>query len=163
MNANADTTKQLQIYLQDHRAGSTFGVELAKRAANSNEGTPTGKFLARLVAEIEADVETLEQIMDRLDVDPAAIKNAGAWVGEKLGRLKLNSELSGPTPLGQLIELEGLYLGITGKRSMWENLRTAEVPALESFGLDGLIASAQSQLDELEPHRLQAARDALGG
>jgi hypothetical protein len=32
----------LEIYLLDHHAGSVAGVELAKRTARSNPGTPTG-------------------------------------------------------------------------------------------------------------------------
>jgi hypothetical protein len=38
----------LEIYLVDHHAGSTAGLELAKRAARSNRGTPTGDALVEL-------------------------------------------------------------------------------------------------------------------
>ena len=41
------------------------------------------------------------------------------WTGEKLGRLKLNGQLLGYSPLSRLIELEGLMLGIAGKLAMW--------------------------------------------
>ena len=45
--------KRLSTYLNDHPAGSTAGIELAKRSASSNAGTPYGDFLAGLVQEID--------------------------------------------------------------------------------------------------------------
>ncbi len=57
-------TKLLGIYLNDHLAGSTVGLEMAKRAAGSNEGSELGDFLAKLAAEIEAERDTLKSIMD---------------------------------------------------------------------------------------------------
>ena len=47
--------KLLAIYLSDHHAGSTVGVELAKRAARHNAGARIGVVLDDVVAEIEAD------------------------------------------------------------------------------------------------------------
>jgi N-acetylglucosamine kinase-like BadF-type ATPase len=51
--------RQLDIYLSDHLAGATVGVELARRAAKSNRGTPTGEFLESLHREISEDRRTL--------------------------------------------------------------------------------------------------------
>ena len=53
----------LAIYLNDHLAGSTVGVELARRARGSNDGTELGEFLATLAAEIEEDRDTLGEVM----------------------------------------------------------------------------------------------------
>ena len=57
--------------------------------------------------------------MDRLGVKPDRVKEAMGWTAEKLGRLKLNGQLLGYSPLSRLVELEGLMLGITGKMAMW--------------------------------------------
>ena len=49
--------KLLGIYLNDHLAGSTGGVELVKRAARSNRESELGEFLATLAVEIGEDRE----------------------------------------------------------------------------------------------------------
>ena len=61
--------------------------------------------------QIEEDVDSLQEVMDRLDVKPDRVKEAMGWTAEKLGRLKLNGQLLGYSPLSRLVELEGLMLG----------------------------------------------------
>jgi hypothetical protein len=157
------TTKYLGIYLNDHLAGSTGGLELVKRAAGEHEGTPLGAFLAHLKTEIEADRRELEAIMGQLGVTPDPLKQAVAWAGEKAGRLKPNGELRGTSPLTPLIELEALSLGIEGKRLMWVALAAVE-PVAREIGpdrLDRLAARAGEQREEVEHHRTEQARIAL--
>ncbi len=153
--------RRLAIYLQDHLAGATGGLELARRARDANRGSELGSFLAELAAEIEHDRESLEAVMRSCDVEPDHLKVTGAWAGEKLGRLKLNGELTSYSPLSRLIEVEGLYLGVTGKLSLWLNLQRAMGEHLASFDLDELIGRARSQLERLEKHRLTLAAPAL--
>ncbi len=43
-------------------------------------------------------------------------------VAEHLGRLKLNGRVFGRARLSDVIELETLFVGITGKLSLWETL-----------------------------------------
>jgi hypothetical protein len=45
------------------------------------------------------------------------------WGAEKAGRLKLNGELLGYSPLSRLEELEALSLGVEGKLALWTALR----------------------------------------
>ena len=97
---------KLAIYLNDHHAASVAAVALARRAAQSNRATRYGEQLAVLAAEIEEDRQALRLIMQRLGirVDPA--KAAVARSVEKLGRLKLNGQVTGYSPLSRLEELE---------------------------------------------------------
>jgi len=163
MPAEKTTTDQLAIYLRDHRAGATTGSNLARRAAEENEGGPFGEFLTRLASEIEQDTGTLERIMARFDVSPDPLKNAGAKVAERLGRFKLNGQLSGYSPLSRVLELEGLRSGVQAKLSLWQSLREV-APSheqLDEAELDGLCERATLQLEQLrENHRL-AAREAF--
>ena len=53
----------LKIYLEDHYAGSTAGLELARRAAGANRGTPYGDVLEGIAREIDEDREALRAIM----------------------------------------------------------------------------------------------------
>jgi hypothetical protein len=156
-------TEPLAIYLRDHRAGATAGSNIAQRAAEENEGTPYGLFLSRISEEIDEDVGVLEQIMGRLDVTPNLLKNAGANIGEKLGRFKMNGQITGYSPLSRLLEIEGLRAGVQGKLSLWQGLRevAADYEALDEAELDELVARAETQLEGLrEQHRL-AVREAF--
>jgi hypothetical protein len=86
------------------------------------------------------------------------------WTFEKVGRLKLNGQLLGYSPLSRLVELEGLMMGITGKRAMWVALSSVlgGDPRLEGIDLDHLAERAREQRRTVERLRRQAAREALG-
>ena len=154
----------LAIYLNDHLAGSTGGRDLSRRSAASNGGTPYEPFLSRLAREIVEDRRSLLAIMDALGVRVDRLKAAAAWGGEKLGRLKLNGQLRGYSPLSRVVELEGLVLGVYGKRGLWIALGelALERPVLIADELLELRRRAESQLEGLETHRIQAIADALG-
>jgi hypothetical protein len=156
--------KLLGIYLNDHLAGSTAGIELVRRACSQNQGTDYGRFLAELTKEIDEDRAAFIEIMDTLGIRRDPAKVAGGWVLEKVGRLKLNGQLRGYSPLSRLVELEGLALGVTGKLAGWKALRLLAdgEPALDAAALERLIERAETQQRELEEHRLQAAREAFG-
>jgi hypothetical protein len=156
--------KLLGIYLNDHLAGSTAGIELVKRARGENEGSELGRFLDTLAKDIETDRTKLEGFMDDLGIRKDPLKVAAAWGLEKAGRLKLNGQLKGYSPLSRLVELEGLALGVTGKLALWKALRlVAETePVLDADELNRLVERAEGQQRALEEHRLVAARTALG-
>jgi hypothetical protein len=133
------------IYLEDHWAGSTGGVELARRLRASNRDTEWAEELETLCEEIEADREVLAEVMAALDVRRNLAKSYGAWLFEKAGRLKLNGRILGYSPLSRVVELEMLMIGIAGKQGMWEALRRAGRPELEEFDLTALGKRAEAQ------------------
>lgn len=152
----------LATYLNDHYAGSTAGVELARRARGSNEGTELGDLLARLAIEIEEDRTALESVMEAVGAGRDPIKPRLAWLGEKAGRLKPNGQLRGYSRLSRLVEIEGLELGITGKQALWQALGELADPRLAMYDFAALGERAARQRGELEPHRLAAGREAFG-
>jgi hypothetical protein len=153
---------KLKTYLQDHHAGSTTGLELARRAARSNADDPAyGPELARIATEIDEDRETLERLMDHLGTAPHRIKDLGAWAFEKLGRLKPNNSLLSYSPLSRVVELEGLALGVTGKLALWRALREVLGDAEGEFDFVALAARAEDQQRRLEGLRLKAVAEAL--
>jgi hypothetical protein len=156
---------RLAIYLNDHLAGATIGVELARRAARENEGTELGEFLRGLRTEIEEDRAQLITLMRALKIPRSRPKEATAWTLEKLGRLKLNGQVTGYSPLSRLLELEGLAAGIEAKRALWAALaeRSREDDSLRRLDYDALLERARRQRETLEPHRLGAAAEALVG
>lgn len=157
-------SRLLPIYLNDHLAGSTVGVALARRSLKANEGSELGGFLRELHSEIDEDRATLVQLMERLGIPRSKSKTTAAWGAEKLARLKLNGQIRGYSPLSRLHELDGLAAGIESKRSLW--LALAQVrdrdQRLRELDLDALAERARSQRERLEPHRLAAATEALG-
>jgi hypothetical protein len=154
--------KLLAIYLNDHLAGATLGVELARRLRASNQGNPEfGSALAEICAEIEADRETLKAMMEQLEVAQSRLKPLVAILGERLGRLKLNGRLWGYSPLSRLDELEFLQLGVVGKRRLWRALQHTHSGDLDDFELEALAERATGQLEQLEALHLKAAALAL--
>jgi hypothetical protein len=76
----------------------------------------------------------------------------------KLGRLKLNGQLRGYSPLSRLLELEGLGMGITGKLGLWKSLAELGIEQ-PGFDFEGLAARAVEQravVDDL--HQRAATR-----
>jgi hypothetical protein len=155
--------KLLGIYLNDHLAGATIGLELARRARGSNKGNEYGEVLDRIAREIEEDRQTLQGLMETLEIRRDHPKVAFGWVAEKFGRLKPNGQLTGYSPLSRLVELEALSLGIAGKASLWEALSevAAEDSRLDAEELRRLTQRAERQRAEVWRLRQQAAREAL--
>jgi hypothetical protein len=151
----------LATYLQDHHAGATAGLELARRTAGANEENSYGPELAAIAAEIAEDRVELERVMEDLGVNPHFLKDRGAWLVEKAGRLKPNGHWLSYSPLSRLLELEGLVIGVTGKLALWESLRTTLGESIEGTDFELLAERARDQRDRLEALRLRAASEAL--
>jgi hypothetical protein len=148
----------LGIYLNDHLAGATLGVELARRLRSSNEDSAA---LAEICGEIEADRETLEEVMEQLQISRGRLKPAAAWTAEKLGRLKLNGQLTGYSPLSRLVELELLHIGITGKLRLWRVLGQILGNCLDGVDFEALAQRATAQRGRVEELHLEAAATAF--
>ena len=91
------------------------------------------------------------------------LKVAGGWAAEKTGRLKLNGRITGYSPLSRLVEVEGLLIGVYGKRAGWLSLLeiAAGEPRLDEEQLLRLVSRAEAQLTELHRHHAEAAAEAL--
>jgi len=146
MSPATDVGRYLPIYLNDHLAGATAGVELARRLAAANQEiealAPT---LRRVSAEIEADRETLEGVLERLDVSLSPVKPHAAWLLERLRRLKPNGHLRGYSPLSRVLELEGLSMGIAGKTELWRTLSGLGLDRRAGVDFRALTTRAEEQ------------------
>ena len=154
----------LEIYLADHLAAASAGVELVRRAARNNAGNGYGEALRIVGAEIEEDRRALRGIVQSLGFDESKFKETLARLGEKVGRLKLNGRRRGYSPLSRVLELEGLSVGIAGKLALWQSLQSAPgLPArLPGTDLEQLAERARQQRAEVEKQRLAAVREAFG-
>jgi hypothetical protein len=152
----------LSIYLNDHLAGSTAGLHLARRLAGRDRD---GGVLEAIAAEIEEDRRTLEHVMDRLGVGHDRARAVLGWGIEHAARLKPNGNPLAYTSLDWLEDLEALSLGVAGKLALWEALRRTRGsdPRLADVDLGELADRARSQRRRLESRRIRAAEEALAG
>jgi hypothetical protein len=161
----ATPDRLLEIYLADHLAAATAGVELVRRAARSNRGNRTGDVLERLRVEIEEDRRMLRRVVTDLGFAASKPKVALAWTAEKVGRLKLNGRLRGYSPLSRVLELEALSAGIAGKQALWETL--LRLPRIEqrlhNTDLAQLVERARRQRTDVEEARRDAVDEAFAG
>jgi hypothetical protein len=151
--------KRLGIYLNDHLAGSVGGLELAVRTETENRSNPVGRYLAAFIPELRHDQSILKAVMQALELKEDPLKTRLAWVGEKLGRLKLNGSLVRYSPLSRLVELEGLCVATEGRLSLWRTLArlSSKDSRLAAFDFEALIARGETQLQALQHLRARAA------
>jgi hypothetical protein len=161
--ATADE-RYLAIYMNDQLALGVLWREIARRSARSNYGTDEGAAIRRVADAIAEDVETFEQIMQRIGVPKTHAKPVLAMAGERFGRLKLNGHLRSYSPLSRFEELDFLVMGIDGKVTLWTNLRdhAGLGERLPDVDFDALIDRAKQQRALLEPFHAEAGREALG-
>ena len=155
--------RPIDVYLNDHLAGATFGADLARRLEFQTEGTDFQPEMSRLAAEIEADLDTLNDLMQRIGSTRNPTKQVTAWVAEKASRVKLTGLTSPSDELGTFLSLEALSLGVEGKAALWTTLRELrdQYPELLSTDLEDLLQRAQLQRQVLETERTAAAKRSL--
>ncbi|MEO5719718.1 MAG: hypothetical protein ABIR29_14255 [Chthoniobacterales bacterium] len=161
--AEGTKNSDLEIYLQDHHAGAVGAVQLLEHLVKAHEGEELGAFFRELKADVETDHEQLHNVMTALGFEESGVRNAGAWMAEKFGRVKLGFTEETENLLGLLQSLETIYLGITGKRLLWRALQvvrdSSAVLRQTDFAL--LEQRAIEQAERVENKRLAVASRTL--
>ena len=155
--------KDLDSYLNDHLAGSISALELIAHWVEVHEGEPLGSFFVETEREIKADQDTLRDVMLTLGIEESKVRKAGAWAAEKLGRARLIIAGNEPGSLGLVLTLEGLIMGITGKKLMWRSLAAAKLPELKSYDFEEPQRRAEQQIERIEAERISAVCQAFAG
>ena len=148
----------LNTYLHDHLAGALHAIELLKSMRDHFAGKPLGTFASEVLGEVEADREVLARLAEGVGGSAGGLKEWGAWLGEKVSRLKLKH--GSADGLGTFEALEFLELGIQGKRALWRVMAVVAQFDSRVQGIDfaELIARAESQLQRVEVQRLLCAQ-----
>jgi hypothetical protein len=155
-------TKHLAVYLNDHLAGSTAGLELATYLEAGHFGARTADVAATLRRDIAADRHVLEDLMKQLGVEENRARQATAWLGEKVAELKARWDDPADGPLRLLEIAEALALGIEGKEALWRALASlpdGDPPLVVDYAR--LIEGARDQRRRIETIRIMAARSSL--
>lgn len=141
----------LQVYLNDHLAGSVAGLHRMRRTARTLARTPVGGDLDAIADEIEGEQAELRAIIAGLDMPESRVKQMATWAGEKVARLKANGRLGRHSPMTPLLEVELLRSAVMGKRGLWQTL----ADLAPSIGLDasrpsGLLVQTDRQIERLD-------------
>lgn len=156
------SNKYLSIYLNDHLAMMVGTEELVSRSLESNQGSELGQLLQAILMSTQQDRTALEALMDDQTIAQNRAKTSGAWLAERVGRLKLNGEIKGYSDLSRLVEIEGIDVALEGKGMFWDTLCRLGFREAGGKQTRSMADTAQQQLDQLEGHRMQAAEQALG-
>jgi hypothetical protein len=148
----------LAIYLHDHLAASIFAIEVLEFLRDQHLGQSLGDTAAALLAQVKEDRRILEGIIARAAHSVPVMKQASAWMGEKLSEWKLSRG-----DFGTFEALEALALGMLGKAALWDALAIAAETHARLRGVDfnQLIARAERQHSKTEELRRQWARAAF--
>lgn len=155
--------KNLESYLNDHLAGSISALELISHWAEIHKGEPLGSFFLEIEREIKADQDTLRDVMQTLGIEESKVRKAGAWAAEKIGRARMIIAGDHRDSLGLVLTLEGLIMGVTGKKLLWATLAATKSTRLDNYNLDQLQQRAGQQVERIEAERLSAVRQTFAG
>lgn len=151
------------MYLGDHYAGATADSAVARGLARARGDTSDAAVLRQLERDIADDRETLRAVMGELGVAPTRGTSVVGGLVKKAERCLPRERMRRRAPLGDLLDLEALFLGVEKKAACWRSLRTLATTdaRLDADRLDGLIARADGQVGVLEALRATAVADAL--
>ncbi|WP_182354277.1 NAD-dependent epimerase/dehydratase family protein [Flaviflexus huanghaiensis] len=158
-------TKDLvELYLSDHLTGATAGTERIERMEKDFVDTPVYTQISQVADKIRRERALLEQIIHDLGFKQKVHRQAAAWVGEHVGRLKMNNRVLTRSPMTLVLETELMRSAVIGKLGSWQALHDNA----HDLGLDPhMFASLQEDaweqlraLDEVHEYaRHRAFRD----
>ena len=155
--------KDLDSYLNDHLAGSISALELIAHWAEDHKGEPLGSFFVEIEKEIKADQSTFRDVMRVIGIEESKVRKASAWAAEKVGRARMIIAGDEANSLGLVLTLEGLIMGVTGKKLMWRALSAVKLPELKGYNFEELQRRAEQQVERIEAERISAVRQIFAG
>ena len=155
-------TEPLAVYLDDHLAGSVAALRMMEELADRHRGQPLEPKLRQLHAEVSQEQRGLRDLLARIEADPSTIKQAAAWISEKVGEGKLALVARHHPALATLQGLEALVLGLQGKLALYRVLtRLASRDPRIGGDFAALADRTIAQQAVVEAERLVAAASAF--
>ena len=149
--------------MNDHLAGSMSALELLEHWVRVHDGEQLVDFFRDIKAEVRQDQEKLREVMHSLGIEESNVRQAGAWAAEKVGRVRLMIAGDEPRSVGLMLTLEGLIMGVTGKKLMWRALAAANLPQVNGYHFEEVQRRAEQQIERLEAERMRVAPEAFAG
>jgi hypothetical protein len=146
----------LLVYLTDHLAGARAALELVEHIRDHATDSEIKLVMAELHDDMAVDRDTLIRLAERLGGSASTLKDASAWLAEKLSRLKLGA-LGAKSPLPLFEAVEAIGLGILGKIALWDNLLALSTrdPTFRMLPYEELGNRAVAQHARVEALRLR--------
>jgi hypothetical protein len=150
-SGSAEKHHSLIAYLRDHLTGADSAIQLVRRLSSTYGDTQDGQLFRQLADEFEQDRETVRFLLMRLGASPRSLKRVAGHASGFVLSLAAGGKSES---LSLLRTLEGLAMGIQGKRCMWralQELGTVGPTGRESFS--ELESRALRQWDRIEQRR----------
>ena len=148
--APAKSREALVDYLRDHLSGSDTATRVVHRLASAAESSNAILF-RRLSNEFEEERAVVRTLLTQLGASERSVKRAA---GLASGAVLSMTAGGAPGDLSLFRTLEGLAVGVQGKRCLWRTLQN--LPALSTgrgMTFAELEAMAVRQWDAIEKHR----------
>lgn len=152
--AAGDRHQALTAYLREHLSGADAAITIVRRLSTKGADAQDRQLFRQLLEELKQDRETVRALLIRLGASPRSAKRAAASVSGRVLSLAAGGE---PGDLSLLRTLEGLSIGIQGKRCMWRALQ--ELGTAVSLGRETFVALESRALRQWE--RVEERRRAL--
>ena len=140
----------LTAYLREHLSGSDAALQVVAKLRRSHGDD---ELFGRLLQEFEEERDAVRGILEALDASSVSVKRLAAQASAPLLRA---ASAGAPGELSLFRTLEGLAVGVQGKRCLWRALQALEsrltVPGRRSFS--DLEAQAVRQWESIEQRRL---------
>ena len=159
---NADDKRiALATYLREHLSGSDAAIRVVERLRRTHAGTGEGRLFAALFVDFQNERDVVRAALGELGASTLSAKRMMAGAGGVFLATAASSERGS---LAFFRTLEGLAIGVQGKRLLWRAMQALEPPFLEisRSRLRELEARAVRQWDAIDERRRAWARSTLG-
>jgi hypothetical protein len=151
----------LATYIREHLSGSDVAILVLERVRRSHAGTKEGSLFSSMYDSIQRERDLLRALLADLGESPLSTKRVATQVtGSLLGVVAGGQR----DDLSLFRTLEGLAIGVQGKRLMWRAFQSlAGFPAASPQRFAELEALAVRQWEAIEERRLSLVPELFGG
>jgi hypothetical protein len=152
-SAGTDRSEALADYLRDHLAGSDAALQLVGRLRQRHAGTEAGGLFASLAEDFAEERQAVRELLASLGHSAHAAKRVPGVASGGVLALSAGGD-TGDISLYRAVE--GLAIGVQGKRLLWRTLQSLGLthPASEGRSLADFEAMAVRQWEAIEHYRL---------
>jgi hypothetical protein len=137
-NTAAGRSGTLATYIRDHLSGSDTAIQVLERVRRSHAGTKEGSLFGSLYEQIQREREILRALLAELGESPLSTKRVATKVTGSLLKAVAGGNRN---DLSLFRTLEGLAIGVQGKRCLWRALQSLD---------GGFSAASPQRFAELE-------------
>jgi len=153
IQVRGDKRANLAAYLREHLTGSDAAIQVVDRLRLVHAGTQEGRLFAALFDEFREERDVVRSLLEEIGASSLSIKRLAGQAGGAVAQFAAGGERG---DLSLFRTLEGLAVGVQGKRCMWRALQSLldDQPIPSARSLAGLEAMAVRQWEAIEERRL---------